>query len=120
MGGTREIRKVFFENFPVPILPSEIKERIVSIVNAIIEKKEADSNAEIERDKLEIDDILANFYELSNDEKIALQAFVDFLPGLASDDFELSAETDESSGSQRVPASVPLQPSSELEDDFIE
>ena len=120
MGGTREIRKVFFENFPVPILPSEIKERIVSIVNAIIEKKEADSNAEIESDKLEIDDILANFYELSNDEKIALQAFVDFLPGLASDDFELSAETDESSGSQRVPASVPLQPSSELEDDFIE
>lgn len=120
MGGTREIRKVFFENFPVPILPSEIRERIVSIVNAIIEKKEADSNAEIESDKRKIDDILADFYELSNDEKIALQAFVNFLPGLASDDFELCAETDEGSDSQRGPASIPLQPSSELEDDFIE
>ena len=67
MGGTRELRKVFFDLIPVKKITDEINEEFKDKVNQIQKlKNERAITASVEK---EIDEMLFNLYELTIEER---------------------------------------------------
>lgn len=117
-GGAREIRKVFFEKFPVPQLPPEQREQLVATVSGIIERKKQDSEADVSLETEKIESILADFYGFTSTEKSALANFVNLLQGNSESNAEVVEE--EPMQPRRQQAVVAVRPHYEPEDDFLE
>ncbi|MGE0085201.1 MAG: DNA methyltransferase [Desulfococcaceae bacterium] len=65
-GGTRELRKIFFENIPVPPLSKKEQKPFVNLVEQILAKKEKGENtATLEK---QIDQLVYNLYDLTEEE----------------------------------------------------
>lgn len=117
-GGAREIRKVFFEKFPVPLLPPEEHEQLVSIVSGIIERKKQDSQADISSEAEKIEGILATYYGITAMENSALTNFVNLLQGNSESNAGVIEEVPMQP--RQRPAAVLVRPHYEPEDDFLE
>lgn len=82
-GGAREIRKVYFEEFPVPSLSETETAQMLALSSEIISKKK--SNADISTEVEAIELLLAKHYGLTVDERKALDNFVAMLNNMKGD-----------------------------------
>ena len=89
-GGAREIRKVFFEYFPVPLLHGDEKKQILTLVQEINSKKSL--NIDFSKEVEAINVVLANHYGLTAEENGTLDAFVAIFQNTKLGDTEESAK----------------------------
>ena len=82
-GGAREIRKVYFEEFPVPSLSETETAQMLALSSEIISKKK--SNADISTEVEAIELLLAKHYGLTVDERKALDNFMAMLNNMKGD-----------------------------------
>ena len=67
MGGTRELRKIFFDLIPVKLISDELNETFKEKVTAIQSaKKQKTNTSQLEQ---EIDQLLFNIYDLTVEER---------------------------------------------------
>ena len=65
-GGTRELRKVFFENIPIPNISQSDQQPFITLVEEILAKKETNEDTtDLEN---QIDQMVYQLYELTDDE----------------------------------------------------
>ena len=86
VGGAREVRKVFFENIPIPCLESDKKNKIIELTKVIIYKRK--ENVNFSSEIAAIESILADYYDFTIDERKALDNFVAMLNNLKEEDDE--------------------------------
>ena len=68
MGGTREIRKVYFENFRIPLDNHELLQQLAALADEIIEaKKTGEETAELEK---KVNEIVYQLYGVTDPEEI--------------------------------------------------
>ena len=68
MGGTREIRKVYFENFCIPLDNTEILQQLATLADEIIAaKKTGEDNPALEK---EVNNLVYQLYGVSDAEEI--------------------------------------------------
>ncbi len=65
-GGTRELRKIFFENIPIPQLSATEQEPFINLVNQILSQKE--TNEDTTDLEAQIDQLVYQFYDLKEEE----------------------------------------------------
>ncbi len=65
-GGTRELRKIFFQNIPIPEIPVEDQSPFIELVNQILEKKER--NEDTSDLESQIDQLVYHLYDLTEEE----------------------------------------------------
>ena len=70
-GGTRELRKVFFENIPIPKIPTAKQRPFIHIVDSILQAKAANPGVNTRAAEVEIDQLVYQLYNLT-DEEISL------------------------------------------------
>ncbi len=68
IGGTREISKVYFENFPLCTLESEEERQLADCVDGIRAAKKADSKADVHALEEELDALVCKLYGLTEEE----------------------------------------------------
>ena len=67
-GGTRELRKIFFENIPIAIPTTEQEIDITALVTEILAAKAADPQADTHAQEAAIDKIVYELYGLTTEE----------------------------------------------------
>ena len=68
LGGTRELRKVFFEKIPIKQLSEDEERPFKNLVNQILALKKQDPNADTSELEKEIDRMVYNLYGLAEEE----------------------------------------------------
>lgn len=68
-GGTREIRKVYFENIPVPLVDSKRQKPVIDLVETIIALKKQDDAADISAQEQALNQLVYDLYGLTEEEK---------------------------------------------------
>jgi hypothetical protein len=69
LGGTRELRKIFFEKIPVKTITSDQEKPIKEKVYKLLRVKQQDPNIDTSAIESEIDQIIYTYYELTEEEK---------------------------------------------------
>ena len=117
-GGAREIRKVFFEYFPVPLLSEVEKRQLLALVQEINYKKK--KNDDFSSEVKAINALLSACYGLTVEESRSLDDFVAMLQNLKLGDTEENAKVDKTitekkQSRQEVNCRLP-----EPEDDYLD
>ncbi|MHB8231545.1 MAG: TaqI-like C-terminal specificity domain-containing protein [bacterium] len=76
-GGTRELRKVFFENIPVPYVNDSIVSKIEFLVEQILELKKQNPDQEVSHLINQIDELFYKLYDLTEDEIKIIKGIAD-------------------------------------------
>ena len=116
-GGAREIRKVYFEKFPVPTLKEEERKQIVDLVQEIISKKKTSTDISTEVEAIEL--LLAEHYGLAVEERKALDNFVAMLNNMKGDADE-ETQTKQSATAKPTIKKQVKQVLPESEDDYLD
>lgn len=117
-GGAREIRKVYFENFPVPTLGDEEEKQIIRLVQSIISKNEKNIDYSTEEQNVEM--LLAKHYGFSSEETMALNNFAAMLLNVKSDEDEEDVKIEKKDSEKKSSKKEVKKPIPEPEDDYLD
>lgn len=116
-GGAREIRKVYFEHFPVPNLNDTEKKEILTLSEKIISKKA--SNKDISKETEAIEALLADYYGFTTEERKSLEDFVGMLQNIKPDEGQDTQAKEKATNKQSGKKTI-NRPLPELEDDYLD
>jgi hypothetical protein len=76
LGGTRELRKVFFEKIPVKPITEEAEQPYKTIIQQIMTIKKADPSADISTLDAELNKMINEYYGITPEEQVVIEETV--------------------------------------------
>lgn len=115
VGCSREVRKVFFENIPIPVFE---KTKIIELTKTIISKRK--SNKDYSQEANEIEMIIDEHYHFTFEETNALNDFVAMLQDIKLDDEKEDTKVEKKSSEAKRPKKEVKIILSKPEDDYLD